>query len=66
MKDIIELVDLPDELILFILKKVNPRVLLLCSMTGIGNPCRENRGDFADFRNNRRKIVIHRIWYQNR
>ncbi|CAF2749896.1 unnamed protein product [Rotaria sp. Silwood2] len=37
MKDVIELVDLPDELILFIMKKVNPRVLLLCSMIGIGN-----------------------------
>ncbi|CAF3952241.1 unnamed protein product, partial [Rotaria sordida] len=37
MKDVIELVDLPDELILFIMKKVNPRMLLLCSMIGIGN-----------------------------
>ncbi|CAF1148284.1 unnamed protein product [Rotaria sordida] len=35
--NVIELVDLPDELILFIMKKVNPRMLLLCSMIGIGN-----------------------------
>jgi uncharacterized protein YjbI with pentapeptide repeats len=28
---------------------------------GIANPCRENRGDFADFQKNRRKIEINRI-----
>lgn len=39
MKDIIELIDLPDELLLAIMKKVNPQVLLLCSMIDIGN-CR--------------------------
>jgi len=37
IKDVIGLLDLPDELILYILNKVNPRVLLLCSMIGIGN-----------------------------
>jgi hypothetical protein len=31
------LLDLPDELILAIMKKVNPQVLLLCSMIDIGN-----------------------------
>ncbi|CAF3259145.1 unnamed protein product [Rotaria sp. Silwood2] len=36
MKDI-ERVDLPDELILAIMKKVNPQVLFLCSMINIGN-----------------------------
>jgi hypothetical protein len=36
MKDV-ELVDLPDELILSIMNKVNPQVLLLCSMIDIGN-----------------------------
>jgi hypothetical protein len=38
MKGVIQLLDLPDELILAILKKVNPQVLLLCSMIDIGNP----------------------------
>jgi len=33
----IELLDLPDELILAIMNKVKPRVLLLCSIVGIGN-----------------------------
>jgi len=37
MKDVVELLDLPDELILIIMKKVNPQVLLLCSMINIGN-----------------------------
>ncbi|CAF1227901.1 unnamed protein product, partial [Rotaria sordida] len=37
MKGVIELVDLPDELILTIMKKVNPQVLFLCSMINIGN-----------------------------
>ncbi|CAF4004142.1 unnamed protein product [Rotaria sordida] len=37
MKDIVELLDLPDELILFIMKKVNPQVLLLCSAINISN-----------------------------
>jgi hypothetical protein len=37
MKDAVELLDLPDELILAIMKKVNPQVLLLCSMMNIGN-----------------------------
>jgi hypothetical protein len=37
MKGVIQLLDLPDELILAILKKVNPQVLLLCSMIDIGN-----------------------------
>ncbi len=36
-EDCIELVDLPDELILIIMKKVKPKVLLLCSMINIGN-----------------------------
>ncbi len=31
------MLDLPDELILAILRKVHPRVLLLCSMINIGN-----------------------------
>ncbi len=35
--DTVELLDLPDELILIIMKKVNPQVLLLCSMINIGN-----------------------------
>ncbi|CAF1207774.1 unnamed protein product [Rotaria sordida] len=35
--NIVELLDLPDELILFIMKKVNPQVLLLCSAINIGN-----------------------------
>ncbi len=35
---VVQLLDLPDELILAILKKVNPQVLLLCSMIDIGNP----------------------------
>ena len=33
----VELLDLPDELILAIMNKVKPRVLLLCSIIGIGN-----------------------------
>ncbi|CAF0917333.1 unnamed protein product [Rotaria sp. Silwood1] len=33
----VQLLDLPDELILAIMKKVNPQVLLLCSMIDIGN-----------------------------
>ncbi|CAF4735243.1 unnamed protein product [Rotaria socialis] len=39
--NIIQLIDLPDELLLAIMKKVNPQVLLLClcSMIDIGN-CR--------------------------
>jgi len=37
IKDVVELIDLPDELILYIMNKINPRVLLLCSMIGIGN-----------------------------
>ncbi|CAF2895674.1 unnamed protein product [Rotaria sp. Silwood2] len=36
-KDIVELVDLPDELILIIMNKVKPKVLLLCSIITIGN-----------------------------
>ncbi|CAF1300919.1 unnamed protein product [Adineta steineri] len=39
MKDALQLLDLPDELILMIMKKVNPQVLFLCSMIDIGN-CR--------------------------
>ncbi|CAF3995533.1 unnamed protein product [Rotaria sordida] len=34
---VVKLLDLPDELILAIMKKVNPQVLLLCSMIDIGN-----------------------------
>ena len=37
MIDIVELLDLPDEIILTIMKKVDPQVLLLCSMINIGN-----------------------------
>jgi hypothetical protein len=37
MKGVIQLLDLPDELLLAIMKKVNPQVLLLCSMINIGN-----------------------------
>ena len=37
MKGVVQLLDLPDELISVILKKVNPQVLLLCSMLDIGN-----------------------------
>jgi len=37
MKGVVQLLDLPDELILVILKKVNPQVLLLCSMIDIDN-----------------------------
>ncbi len=37
IKDVVELVDLLHELILAIMKKVNPRVLLLCSMIDISN-----------------------------
>lgn len=37
ISDRIELVDLPDELILTIMKKVHPQVFLLCSMIDIGN-----------------------------
>jgi hypothetical protein len=33
----IELLDLPNELILSIMNKVKPRVLLLCSIIGMGN-----------------------------
>ncbi|CAF4811428.1 unnamed protein product, partial [Rotaria sp. Silwood2] len=36
-KDIVQLVDLPDELILTIMNKVKPHVLLLCSIIDIGN-----------------------------
>ncbi|CAF3894118.1 unnamed protein product, partial [Rotaria sp. Silwood1] len=35
--DSIQLVDLPDELILIIMNKVKPKVLLLCSIITIGN-----------------------------
>jgi hypothetical protein len=37
MEGVVQLLDLPDELILTILKKVNPQELLLCSMIDIGN-----------------------------
>ena len=37
MTGVVELLDLPDELILYIMNKVNPRALLLCSMIGISN-----------------------------
>ncbi|CAF3885979.1 unnamed protein product [Rotaria sp. Silwood1] len=37
MKDIIELLDLPDEMILNIMNKVKPQALLLCSIINIGN-----------------------------
>jgi hypothetical protein len=37
MKGIVQLLDLPDELLLMILKKVNPQLLLLCSMIVIVN-----------------------------
>ncbi|CAF5117120.1 unnamed protein product [Rotaria magnacalcarata] len=39
--NIIELFDLPDELLLAIMKKVNPQVLFLFSMINIGNYCLE-------------------------
>jgi hypothetical protein len=46
------MLDLPDELILAIMKKVNPQVLLLCSMFNIGNKRLEelafNRCDSID------------------
>ncbi|CAF3118465.1 unnamed protein product [Rotaria sp. Silwood2] len=37
MKDIIELLDLPDEMILNIMNKVKPQALLFCSVINIGN-----------------------------
>ena len=37
MKDIIELLDLPDEMILTIMNKITPQVLLLCSIINVGN-----------------------------
>ncbi|CAF1056049.1 unnamed protein product [Rotaria sordida] len=37
MKDIVQLLDLPDELILAIMNKIKPRMLLLCSIIDIGN-----------------------------
>ncbi|CAF3020138.1 unnamed protein product [Rotaria socialis] len=37
LNDNVQLVDLPDELILMILNKVKPKVSLLCSMVAIGN-----------------------------
>ncbi|CAF3349251.1 unnamed protein product [Rotaria socialis] len=37
MKDIVEPFGLPDELILVIMKKVNPQVLFLFSIISIGN-----------------------------
>ncbi|CAF1439031.1 unnamed protein product [Rotaria sordida] len=37
MKDNVQLVDLPDELILIIMNKIKPRVLLLNSIITIGN-----------------------------
>jgi hypothetical protein len=37
MKGVHQLLDLPDELILAIMKKVDPQVLFLCSMIDIGN-----------------------------
>ncbi|CAF1181295.1 unnamed protein product [Rotaria sordida] len=36
-EDSIQLIDLPDELILIIMNKVKPKVLLLCSIITIGN-----------------------------
>ncbi|CAF4546925.1 unnamed protein product [Rotaria sp. Silwood1] len=36
-KDNVQLLDLPDEIILTIMNKVKPRVLLLCSIIAIGN-----------------------------
>ncbi len=36
-EDVVQLLDLPDELILAIMNKVQPYVLLLCSMIDIGN-----------------------------
>ncbi|CAF3086960.1 unnamed protein product, partial [Rotaria socialis] len=35
--DNVQLVDLPDELILMIMNKVKPKVSLLCSIIAIGN-----------------------------
>ncbi|CAF3679193.1 unnamed protein product [Rotaria sp. Silwood1] len=37
MKCVVELLDLTDELIIAIMKKVNPQVLFLCAMIGFGN-----------------------------
>ena len=37
IEDIVQLLDLPDELILAIMNKVKPQVLLLCSIIDIGN-----------------------------
>ncbi|CAF1023669.1 unnamed protein product [Rotaria sp. Silwood1] len=37
MKDVVQLLDLPDELILAIVNKIKPRLLLLCSIIDIGN-----------------------------
>ncbi len=37
IEDTVQLLDLPDELILAIIKKIYPQVLLLCSMIDIGN-----------------------------
>ena len=37
MKGVVQLLDLPDELLLNILKKVDPQALLLCSMIDIDN-----------------------------
>ena len=37
MKGAVQLLDLPDELIIAILKKVDPQALLLCAMLDIGN-----------------------------
>jgi hypothetical protein len=36
-EDVVQLLDLPDELILAIMNRVQPHVLLLCSMIDIGN-----------------------------
>ncbi|CAF2079039.1 unnamed protein product [Rotaria magnacalcarata] len=39
--DIMELLDLPDELLLAIMKKINPQGLFLFSIINIGNYCLE-------------------------
>ncbi|CAF2862057.1 unnamed protein product [Rotaria sp. Silwood2] len=37
INDNVQLLDLPDELILMIMNKVKPKVLLLCSIIALGN-----------------------------
>ena len=65
MKGVVELLDLADELILAIMKKVNPRVLFLCAMIDFGNNRLEQLAfdtcHLIDLTFNYRQVLVHKL-----